>query len=86
MYIFLLFFMLFSILNWNVRGVMSSNVCLTNLLRLTKCDVAVISEHKLPENCSKFLNSIDKGYISTATFEKIIKKWRYRQRRCSYII
>lgn len=73
MYIFLLFFMLFSILNWNVRGVMSSNVCLTNLLRLTKCDVAVISEHKLPENCSKFLNSIDKGYISTATFEKSLK-------------
>lgn len=59
MYIDFLFIMLFLILNWNVRGIMFFNVCLINLLCLIKCDVVVILEYKLFENCLKFLNSID---------------------------
>jgi exonuclease III len=49
---------------------MSSSVCLTNLLRLFDCDIAVISEHKLSESCSQFFSRIDNNYISLAKFEK----------------
>ncbi|CAC5367855.1 unnamed protein product [Mytilus coruscus] len=52
-----------SIVTWNVRGIMSSAVCLSELFRYTNCDIAVLSEHSL-----QFLNTLDKNYhiIGTA--------------------
>ena len=35
-----------TVLSWNVRGIMSSTVCLSNLVKATDCDICVISEHK----------------------------------------
>lgn len=51
-----------SILAWNVRGIMSSTVCLSQLLNTYKVDVCMLSEHKLKEKSLFFLNSIEKGY------------------------
>jgi hypothetical protein len=36
-----------TVLSWNVRGIMSSTVCLSNLVKATDCDICVISEHKI---------------------------------------
>lgn len=44
---FLLLSIMVRILTWNVRGAMSSTLCLNSLLDNTHCDIAVISEHKL---------------------------------------
>ncbi|VDH94491.1 Hypothetical predicted protein [Mytilus galloprovincialis] len=50
------------LLAWNVRGIMSSTVCLSNLLRSTDCDVCIISEHKLKTRSLNYLSSIEQGY------------------------
>ncbi|CAG2226562.1 unnamed protein product [Mytilus edulis] len=50
------------LLAWNVRGIMSSTVCLSNLLRSTDCDVCIISEHKLETRSLNYLSSIEQGY------------------------
>ena len=51
-----------SILAWNVRGIMSSTVCLNQLLSINKVDICVLSEHKLKEQSLFFLHSIETGY------------------------
>ena len=43
----LIFFMLFNILCWNVRGIMSSAYSLSNMLDNQHIDIALITEHKL---------------------------------------
>ncbi|CAG2216477.1 unnamed protein product [Mytilus edulis] len=47
---------------WNVRGIMSSTICLSNLLKDTDCDICIISEHKLKERSLHYLSTIEKGY------------------------
>lgn len=58
-----LFFVLLSmqlkLMTWNVRGLMSSTMCLANLLRDTDCDFVILSEHKLPQMYSNYLDSVD---------------------------
>lgn len=51
-------------MTWNARGLMSSTMCLANLLREYDCDFVVLSEHKLPPMYSKYLNSVDNNYLS----------------------
>lgn len=54
------------VLTWNVRGAMSSTMCLSSLLDNTKCDIAVISEHKLKNqhNGKMYLDTIHNEYFS----------------------
>lgn len=61
--VFILFFMSnLKVLSWNVRGIMSSTVCLSELICKTNCDICVISEHKLKEKSLRYLSTIEKGY------------------------
>ena len=61
-----LFFVLscLKLLTWNVRGIMSSTLCLSNLLKETNCDICIISEHKLKEKSLQYLSTIEQGYNS----------------------
>lgn len=54
------------IVSWNVRGAMSSTICLSNLLDDTQCDIAIVSEHKLKDihTAKMYLDSIHKNYFS----------------------
>lgn len=54
------------IMSWNVRGAMSSTICLSNLLDDTQCDVAIVTEHKLKDiqNVKMYFDSIHKNYFS----------------------
>ena len=56
----------FSILTWNVRGVMSSSLCLTKILNDKHIDIALISEHKLLPYNTSFMDSLDNNF-STLT-------------------
>lgn len=60
------------ILTWNVRGAMSSTLCLNSLLDNTHCDIAVISEHKLKNqhNGKMYLDSIHKDYLSIVKIDE----------------
>jgi hypothetical protein len=49
------------ILAWNVRGAMSSILCLSSLLDYTKCDIAV-----LIHTGATYLDSIHSSYFSVA--------------------
>ncbi|CAC5385645.1 unnamed protein product [Mytilus coruscus] len=60
-----------NILSWNVRGIMSSTLCLANLLESTNCDIAIISEHKLKPNLLPYMNSIDMRYRSISKTDKL---------------
>ena len=51
-----------NILAWNVRGVISSGNCLSSLLDNCKCDIAIISEHKLTFQSYPFLESMHSKY------------------------
>lgn len=53
-----------SILSWNVRCIMSSSICLSSMLDRVKCDIAIISEHKLKQNNASYLDSIHPDYKS----------------------
>ena len=53
-----------SLVTWNVRGIMSSSVCLSELFKYTNCDIAVLSEHKLFNHSLQFLNTLDNNYHS----------------------
>lgn len=71
-----LFFVLLSmqlkLMTWNVRGLMSSTMCLANLLRDTDCDFVILSEHKLPQMYSNYLDSVDNKYFSFTKCESQI--------------
>ncbi|XP_062576621.1 uncharacterized protein LOC134238510 [Saccostrea cucullata] len=59
-----------NILTWNVRGVISSSLCLSELLVKSKCDIAIITEHKLKSSCDNYLDSICSDYCSLTRIEK----------------
>lgn len=52
------------IISWNVRGVMSSTLSLSNTLDLCKPDVAIICEHKLSTYNFSFLDTIHSEYTA----------------------
>lgn len=58
-----------NVLTWNVRGAMSSSLCLAKLLKQYNCDIALISEHKLKTETKMFLDSIDYQYKSVVHIE-----------------
>ena len=68
-----------SLLTWNVRGVMSSAACLSNLLEYSACDIAMICEHKLFNHSIKFLDSIDSEFSCYANCDTTIN---VRTSRC----
>lgn len=53
-----------TVISWNVRGIMSSTLCLSNILQSYEPDVAIISEHKLSNENLMFLNTIHPHYTS----------------------
>ena len=57
------------VLSWNVRGIMSSTLCLSNLMIRSNCDVCIVSEHKLKDASLDYLNTIERGYKSVAKAE-----------------
>uniref|UniRef100_A0A8W8LUB3 WSC domain-containing protein n=1 Tax=Magallana gigas TaxID=29159 RepID=A0A8W8LUB3_MAGGI len=69
---FLLLSTMVRILTWNVRGAMSSTLCLNSLLDNTHCDIAVISGHKLKNqhNGKMYLDSIHKDYLSIVKIDE----------------
>ncbi len=56
--------MTLNILCWNVRGIMSSTLCLNLLLDKLSCDIAFISEHKLQPYNKCFMDSIHSNYLN----------------------
>lgn len=54
----------FNILAWNVRGVMSSSLSLSNVLDTVSCDIAIICEHKLKPTSVSYLDTINSKYSS----------------------
>ncbi|MES9884792.1 MAG: endonuclease/exonuclease/phosphatase family protein, partial [Sedimenticola sp.] len=56
--------MTLNVLCWNVRGIMSSTLCLNVLLDKMSCDVAFVTEHKLQPYNSSFMDSIHSNYSS----------------------
>ena len=55
-----------TIVSWNVRGIMSSTMCLSELINLTLCDICIISEHKLKESSLGFMHSLENDYCCIA--------------------
>lgn len=58
-----------SIVSWNVRGIMSSSVCLSNLLDHSNCDITILSEHKLKPSNANYLDTIHPNYSSFVHFD-----------------
>ena len=52
------------IFSWNVRGIMSSALCLNRTLDLLDTDIAVICEHKLSATNMLFLESLHPDYTA----------------------
>ena len=57
------------VMSWNVRGIISSTLCLSSLLDSSQCDIAVISEHKLKTESVTYLDSIHKDFFSFVKIE-----------------
>lgn len=60
-----------NILTWNVQGAMFSAGSLSYLLDLLNVDLACITEHKLKQNSSAFLNSIHNCYNASTICENV---------------
>jgi exonuclease III len=60
-----------NILAWNVRGIMSSTMCLANLLDQYDSDIVIVSEHKLKPNSGMYMNSIDSRYTSVSKSDRL---------------
>ena len=58
-----------NILCWNVRGVISSSLCLCDMLVQTKCDIAIICEHKLKCINANYLDTMNRDYCSMVCIE-----------------
>ena len=52
-----------NVLSWNVRGIMSSALCLSNILDYSKPGVSIICEHKLSNYNLSFLNTVHIYYL-----------------------
>ena len=59
-----------TILTWNVRGIMSSPLFLSNLLLVTGCDIAIICENKSKLSSVSYINSIDTIYHSVSKTDR----------------
>lgn len=57
------------LMSWNVRGIFSSTLCLSSLLDREKCDIAVLSEHKLKQETRGYLDTIHTDFLSFVKFE-----------------
>ena len=57
-------------MTWNVRGVMSSALLLSQLMTNLCIDFVFITEHYLLPHSLGFLNSIDPNYTHVATCDK----------------
>ena len=55
-----------SILTWNVRGIMSSTLCLSDLMLVTDFDIAIICEHKLKLISLSYMDTVDTRYHSVS--------------------
>ncbi len=60
-----------NILAWNVRGIMSSTMCLAHLLDQYDSDIVIVSEHKLKPNSLMYRNSIDNRYTSVSKSDRL---------------
>jgi len=60
----LILMMQISLLTWNVRGIMSSSLGLSRLLESTNCDIAILTELRLPIKCADFPKSVHNNYVS----------------------
>jgi exonuclease III len=60
-----------NILAWNVRGIMSSTMCLANLLDQYDSDIVIVSEHKLKPNSGMYMNSIDNRYKNVSKSDRL---------------
>ncbi len=49
---------------WNVRGAMSSALCISDMLDKLDADIAVLCEHKLSNENLPFLNSLHGSYMA----------------------
>lgn len=61
--------MMIILMSWNVRGIYSSTLCLSSLLDREKCDIAVLSEHKLKQETRGYLDAIHTDFLSFVQFE-----------------
>lgn len=52
------------IMAWNVRGIISSTLCLSSLLDRANCDIAILTEHKLKSETKTYLDSIHSDFYS----------------------
>lgn len=52
------------IMVWNVRGIISSTLCLSSLLDKENCDIAILTEHKLKSDSKTYLDSIHSDFYS----------------------
>lgn len=57
------------LMSWNVRGIFSSTLCLSSLLDREKCDIAVLSEHKLKQETRGYLDTKHTNFLSFVKFE-----------------
>ena len=64
-----------SILEWNVRGIMSSSMCLSKLLNDKNIDIALINEHKLLPYNNSFIDSIDKKFIALTKCDTSVEQY-----------
>ncbi len=72
--------MLFNVLAWNVRGIMSTAYSLSQLLDTHKVDTALISEHKLMPHSQHFMNSIHSEYDCYTVIQNDVDP--YSRARC----
>lgn len=62
--------------SYNFKIVISSTVCINDLIGKTKCDISVISEHKLkPESLSP-QSSLESGYNCIAKADKLAHNYK----------
>lgn len=52
------------IMAWNVRGIISSTLCLSSLLERDNCYIAILTEHKLKSETKTYLDSIHSDFYS----------------------
>lgn len=52
------------IMAWNVRGIISSTLCLSSFLDRENCDIAILTEHKLKSETKTYSDSIHSDFNS----------------------
>ena len=62
---------MFNLLTWNVRGIISTTLPVSAMLDKSKCDVAIISGHKLDKFSANYFDSYHFEYFSVEKFNAI---------------